>query len=375
MKLNILLNVLSVFLSILLTACVYDFKPDKIEGYENNLVVYGCITNQDEIIQVYLSRTSDLYSAEFIPETNAFVTIKDDNGNVVQLFEQEAGKYFSLEPFKGVAGTGYMLEILTNESIYKSEFVTLTEPVDIKEVSSDVVEISTTDIDRPTTACQFSISVDGAEAQQNYFRYEFVETWMVSMPYVPLFYWNGYEYIEPSLAKRCWMEKKINSFEILNLEGYGGSTVENFPIKHVLSENGRFFIKYSLNVMQFSLSEEAYLYWKIQSDNLDLNNLFAKNPYQVMGNIKNVNNPDEKVIGIFEASGVSSKRIFVDNTVITGSPAYSYCAPGNQPDRDDWILGFYGIKPQPMGPVFTVPDICVDCTLTGGNPEQPDYWE
>ena len=109
------------------------------------------------------------------------------------------------------------------------------------------------------------------------------------------------------------------------------------------------------------------------------------------GNIKNVGNPDEPVLGYFSASTIAEKRIYIDRSDLPEgvSPDRSLlfdCLNGlDSIPRDENFqsnvfrqislgkvffdfYGDFGIA----GAVLTTPE-CSDCTLQGGVVTPPDF--
>ncbi|MEQ9307728.1 MAG: DUF4249 family protein, partial [Marinoscillum sp.] len=71
--------------------------------------------------------------------------------------------------------------------------------------------------------------------------------------------------------------------------------------------------KLYVNVLQHSLNRDVYAFWKLIADQEESEStLFAVPSAQIESNIKNINNEDELVWGIFSASSVVEKSIFID---------------------------------------------------------------
>lgn len=355
-------------------SCVYEFEPELNSNYSSHLVVFASITNENKPVEVSLSRTGNFEDNFPVPEINASVFIVSDNGNEIQLYEYSDGKYKSLEPYSATEGVGYKIRIHTiGGEIYESNYEKLPDIIEVKNVGFEFVSIPTDNLDENVEACQFYVDVESSSL--NYLRFEMIETWEIKMPYIPNWYFNGVEFIEPNLPVNCWVTKKIDDVKILNTNLLGSGTFSKLPLTQVTYETNRFYIKYCLTVKQHNMSKRVYEYWKSQEENIGTNTLYSKNLFQTRGNINNVNDPDEPVIGIFEVSSVSEKHVFVDDVPASIYPGFDNCKPYNPPLDTDYMFGYYLVIIDPIGTTAVISKKCVDCTKVDGNPEKPDFWE
>ena len=121
------------------------------------------------------------------------------------------------------------------------------------------------------------------------------------------------------------------------------------------------------------MSETTYFFWKSQYDNLGNSSFYYKQPYEVIGNIKNIDNPDDIVLGIFEASGVSNMRGFVNNYSSPTGDDYTTCELRDTPSWSEELYGYFAVQEIPMGPYLVVDEYCVNCKLSGGNPVRNNF--
>jgi hypothetical protein len=160
----------------------------------------------------------------------------------------------------------------------------------------------------------------------------------------------------------------------------------DYPLHFVSTETNRLRILYSLLVKQYAISQAAYEFWKMHDDlSENAGTLFDPIPSQVTGNIYNLNDPEEPVMGYFEASGVSTRRVFVSDENLPGNvfvPSdFEFCQflvlenPGNLNSLlgQGWIYidEYYDMNILMVRLTNNVK--CFDCTLTGSN-KRPDYW-
>ena len=90
------------------------------------------------------------------------------------------------------------------------------------------------------------------------------------------------------------------------------SLIRDYPIVFVSNESARLFRKYRIKVRQFGLSDEAYFYHnQLKEITSQTGSIFDKQPFSLFGNIRNVEDPSEMVMGYFIVSGVSTRTITI----------------------------------------------------------------
>ena len=105
--------------------------------------------------------------------------------------------------------------------------------------------------------------------------------------------------------------------------------------------------------------------------------LYSKQPYQLIGNIKCISNPNETVFGIFEASAVKSKG----NTAYLPAPEGDYSCQGVDVLTGVFPQNLIGLPPgwiaaYGSSSVFLTNERCVFCKYNGGGTGiRPDYFE
>jgi hypothetical protein len=159
----------------------------------------------------------------------------------------------------------------------------------------------------------------------------------------------------------------------------------------------RLLIQYCIEIKQLSLSEKEYRFWEqMKQINETTGDIFEKQPFSVIGNIHNINDPSEPVLGYFQVSGVEHRRIYIapEDIAELNIPVYTYdcerlvVGPSNYPIpgitfdkiyKNFTDAGLYFIGPVwgPFGPpldklAFATP-VCADCTVRGSL-AKPDFW-
>jgi hypothetical protein len=336
------------------------------------------------------------------PETNATVFIMDNSQNTYNFKELLPGKYISTKEFKAESTIEYQLVINTNDGkTYNSTPTTLTQVTQIDALYPYLAEDS-------NSSPGISIYVDSFDPTGNskYYRYEYEETYEIIAPYWSsddfVITQNFYPYKHELLPKTteqltCYNTIKSNTIIQTETTNLSQDQVSQFTVRFIPKDNPIISHRYSILVKQYVQSIEAHTYYKTLNKLSSSDNVFSQNqPGFITGNIFEVDNPNEKVIGIFEVSSITSKRIFFNYTdFFVGEPLPPYfvdcrlSAPRTSPypydtDAPDFYVYIaqgtikfvkYNLEPKEgEGPYIAVTSECGDCTKLGSN-VKPDFWE
>jgi hypothetical protein len=388
-----------------LCTCIDPYSP-KLAGYDSILVVDGLITDANSSYIIKLSRT--FQDQNSIPDavSDATLFISDDAGNRSNLKNKGNGIYRtdSLE-FKGTVGRTYILHILTHGG---EEFE--SEPClmqSVPDIDSVYYEKDQKVINNGTqTQDGLSIYLDSKEGDNNqYYRWAYNETWKFKVAFP-----KKYDFILadssvvllPSFKDVCWKSRK--SDEILIHSVYAGepARIKKEPVLFIATgQSDRLQQQYSIIVSQYSISKKEYDFWNnLKQVNESGGDIFAKQPFSVISNIHNINNPKEKVLGYFQVSAVKQKIKYIrfsdiaklklpyyqspcttlekspadfqvpNGPVVTWYDVYSFFCLTSKYTFVEPI--FYPGTNQLVKMVFTMPE-CANCELTG-TPKKPDFW-
>jgi len=378
-------NILGLFYLILLFSnCVEEFNPEA-QGYENLLVVDAFLSDSDESFTVTLSRSFPIDTTQFIPESGAFVSLSSESGETHNLQETGSpGNYQTNGNIMTQVGQSYKLSIQTqNGNQYESSEVTMRKTPEIDSITFRYEEKTTAGLQ----GMQVYANTHDPANNTWYYRWEWDESWEFSMPYDSYLYWEDDMIIlRDERIYRCWKYDSSTSIDISSSKSLTEDRISDFPLIYVTTQTDRLERKYSLLVKQYGLSEESYNYWKeLQNVTENLGTLFDPQPSIIYGNIININDPNEIVLGYFDASTVSEQRIFISRKQLppgTRIPNFfSHCidsivSGGEIPAmvEDRWQLVTETINEAgfPAYLMSTVP--CIDCRLFGSN-IKPDYWD
>lgn len=111
----------------------------------------------------------------------------------------------------------------------------------------------------------------------------------------------------------CWVNNYRRNTKIISLEGNVSNQLNNETVALVRTDD-KLAIMYSCLIKQYAIDPNYYKFLEV-SDKFTDNNpkIYNVQPGFVNGNIRNLANEEEKVIGYFNAASVSSKRIFINN--------------------------------------------------------------
>ena len=381
------------------TACVEPYKMES-NTFEDAIVVEASISNELKSHSVKLTKTYRLEDSSPTIETGASVSVADDAGNNYD-YSFSDGIYRS-EPFQAVAGRTYTLIITSADGRqFCSSPETLTTATPIESVIALAME------ENGQLGVQISVNSVDPTGQSKYYRYEYQETYKVVAPfwseYVasvildddPVFSSNDIIVLSPRTyeAKTCYSTNNSTDLLITNTVGLSEDRVDNFPVRFISVDDPMLRHRYSINVLQYVQSLPAYTFYETLKElsSTGENILAQIQPGFFYGNMRSVNDSEEKVIGFFEVSSVSQRRIFFNFEDIFPDrqpPDYQYeCqsyefnselfGPGPNPGRTlrgDLITGNM-IYYSHFGAIYnTVIPECGDCTTFSSN-IIPDFWE
>jgi hypothetical protein len=372
---------------ILVTSCEDRYWPDLGDKYQNLVVVEGMVTNDPGPYTIRLSTSTAVEDPVFEPLVGYEVTINDDIGNSEFLTEVEPGYYQTAEDgIQGIIGRKYQLTVQSPEGkTYQSDFEELKSPVGIDSVFVELEyrEGSGSGIGIP--GYQFLLNTKMATADSNYFLWKLQRTYEYHADFLIYFWYDGELHIFPDTdsLQVCWTTASVNQIFTESTVGLSEPVLNNFPLNYVSFDNREFSVRYSLLVNQYTISEEAQEYWQnVNEQNTSGGELYTKMPFQVRGNLKNLNDPDEPVLGYFHAAGIDTRRIFIDRPTYPVEMRYPECEL-REPDYMEYGFMFYGFNPRDYPRYVTVntngaravPNpACVDCRENGGTIVKPEFW-
>ena len=388
--------IIMAFLVMLILGCIEEIEFET-ETFESALVIEATITNEMGVQEIVLSRTFRFEDNGPVPETGATVNILS-NGASIGFSEVEPGVYRSDGPFAAQSNIDYQLKITTSSGrSYSSTATQLTNTTQIDEVFA----MRETNDDGVNGMSIYVNSFD-PDGNSKYYRYEYEETYKIVAPKYrteDLFVYEPdsclVELVDRPVEQRvCYNTENSVNLNLINTNPFSEDRVSNHLVRFISSENYIISYRYSILVRQYIQSREAYTYFETLNEFTGEGSLFSQTqPGFFNGNISSNTNSDEKVIGFFDVSSVSEKRIFFNyQDFYINEPLPPYASSCGEVAPEQFTLGGCGslivdllnnrIKylelndpPGPgEGPYLVVPRPCGDCTALGSS-TIPDFWE
>lgn len=282
---------------------------------------------------------------------------------------------------------------------YESRAETLTTVNTIEDVTATVENVD------GQRGVQITVKNFDPTNSSKYYRYEYEETYKIIAPYWTFFKaervpaqpgepHDGIAVIPrgPTESKTCF--KTVVSNDIIQTSTTALSEDRvNFPLRFISDQNAIISHRYSILVRQYIQNLASYTFYKTLKELSGQGSILSQNqPGFFYGNIRAVENPVEKVIGFFDVSSVSSKRIYFNYAdLFPGEPlppyftdctpeAFKFCFSTTDMEcRGAILLSFIGLHTMLYldddNVYYTlVPPPCGDCNYVGSN-EIPAFWQ
>jgi hypothetical protein len=330
-------------------SCIDPFIPN-IKGSKSLLVVEGLITNLNSSYTIKLHRTTTDESStpQGVPDANVYIV--DGDGIKTHLQNYGTGNYKTDSTlFTGIVGKKYTLQILTSDGKeYKSEESTMIPVAGIDSVYYEKGEQISNTQGELLTGIKILLNSADATGMNRYFRWTFEEVWKLLMPFPQQYIYHhikdstfSFESV-PVVKDLCWKRNQSTEISINSIIPGGADYINKQLIQFIAPvKSDRLTKQYSILIKQYSVSEKEYDFWsnlkKVSEAGGDI---FGSQPYKVISNIHNVNDINEMVLGYFEVSAVSQKRIYITAHELDklDLPHYSTDCVEIAKSPDDWPL-------------------------------------
>ncbi|MBC7570624.1 MAG: DUF4249 domain-containing protein [Spirosoma sp.] len=343
----------------LLLSCV-DPEAILLRGTVDIVVVDGTITDLAEPQTVRLNRSkADPVTGLFgtTPLTKAVMQLVIDSSETVDFHETIDGTYQLPTGFRGRVGHAYQLRFTLAEGrqyVSTQQVMPTVPPIDKVESRFNLSSLPPDRFKGYTSAHDLFITTKDPTSEANNYRWEWKlwqkQTWCRScvkgvysvFKVVPQEYYRGYAFVTGTdLYENCFTPRpgpqlgllapdvpdgdwfydyicRTSCWEII--QGYdlnifadtytNGNLIEDRRIAQVpyyTSEAGL------VDIRQSSLTEDAYRYYKLFQDQTTNNGGIADTPPAApSGNVRNITDNRENVVGYFTASAVSLSHYWLD---------------------------------------------------------------
>jgi hypothetical protein len=379
----------AVVVSVCFSSCTEPFSPEP-QGSRSLLVVEGHISDNAEPNTIRLSRAQPLNSNGSAPESGAFVSVSNREGTIFDFSEMAPGVYQS-DPacFTGQPGVSYQLHIETIDgSQYRSDEVALKPTPAIDSVYFERERRFTDLTGEELDGIKILVDTHDENNGTRYYRYEWVATYQIKVPFPSQ--WElapDGSFALVDYYSICYNSDTSKNILTTNTLQLGEDRLTAFELNYINTISYRLRTMYSINIRQYALDDRGYIYWnQLNKNSENLGTLFDPTPYPIIGNVRNTNDSDEAVLGYFDASTVSEKRLYITREELDELALMYPTNPcvleadtvkGGYDEmvlRLSWGQRIITIPGFGSGALIMGPPECSDCRLLG-DAEVPDFWE
>ncbi|HZY81229.1 MAG TPA: DUF4249 domain-containing protein [Cyclobacteriaceae bacterium] len=379
MKFSRLTKYFSFVLVLIAAGCLDPYTPPDSVLQKEFLVVDGFVNTGSRSAEVKLSRAVPLSSENVHnPVTKATVQLESGDGLIIPLPETLPGVYYA-GPINVFNGKTYQLRIFTPGNEYVSDVVEMKKSPVLDSVTWRAD-------DRGITIYVDSHDVTGST---KYYQWNFSETWEYTAQEYSQFIWDKARFE----MKRRTFEQDINlcygsatSTRVLISSTTSNSqdVVSDFNLAFIPKGSPKVTRLYSILVQQRAMDDDAYAFWKaLQRTTENVGGLFDALPSEITGNVTNVKNAGEKVLGYFTGGEVQEKRIYIYRDEVPEALRITPKITCNidsiliptlaDYDKTDLnVIRGWG-APATVG-YLTTSAVCVDCRVQGGVLKKPSFW-
>lgn len=375
--------------------CIYDFSPEELDIDMENMefiVIDGDITPGDYThVKIYKSVPLESEGQmEYISNANVWV----ENGagerwNGTLNYDYSSGQYVGFEYLINTTGLPLDGEYklcadISGRGIYESELL----PVMI----TPQIDSITFSIGADSTELYIEATTHFDSDEPLYCKWDYDSDWEFKTYHRPELSYSkvmGMHYLTPEEKQQmyyCWGKESSTDVYIASSEKLSENILYKQRLNTINYKDNKLNSLYSTLVTQRRLSKDGYIYWNnIKKSSSQMGGIFSPQPSEVRGNITNLSNPQEKVLGFISVATTVSKRLYITRMEagIYDSNPNGICNPVLY-GIDYWSI-VVGAGLLPIDYLTTesgMPDFrnafwatgrCVDCRLEGSK-QKPSYW-
>ncbi|HEY5744542.1 MAG TPA: DUF4249 domain-containing protein [Chryseolinea sp.] len=371
-------------MTMIVSGCLEPYAPPDASTAVDILVVEGFLDQGRSSASVRLTRAVALASTEKpTPEVNAKVTIEESDGPTITLTADTIAGSYIANDLTINPGKPYRLHITTRQgSEYLSDYENVYHTPDIDSVTWHGTAAGTT----------VYASTHDATGNARYYLWDYVETYEYRSAYAPGYQIQKGEIVqlhEDEYVNRCWATKSATSILLHSTKNLGVDAMLDYPLVFMPLRSIKLSIRYSILVKLKVVSEQHYAFWQqLKNTTENIGGLFDPMPSQVVGNVHNIRDAREPVLGYFGAGELREKRIFIKHDELPEelqrvTPKPQGCEIDTVllglikalPDNTFLIYPVGGNGPGTAGGYTTAMPICMDCRVQGGVTKRPDFWD
>ena len=289
--------------------CVEEI-PFKTQTGDDLLVVNGGFNDPEEAPEIILQKTA-AYGSPPRSVLGATITVKNSIGETASYNEKGDGKYvLESKILRGVAGESYAVEIvLPNGKVYESEPEVMPASVKPDSIFWDFGTETVTNQGGSKTIDVVNLFVSTAlkaEGKEAFLRWRMDD----AFEFTTLTECNPFKTVET-----CYFSKQINPQQIQVISSKDAAVARTNKTcigYEPIAPAYTFLDRHYFTLYQHAISNRAFDYWqKVNTIANQNGSIFDKVPAAIKGNMFNKNDKKEQVLGYFEVSSMSIKRLFI----------------------------------------------------------------
>ena len=373
-------------------SCVYDYTPQDrdIEGLDRPLVVIDGDIIVGGITNVHIKLTEQLLEEELEVPLGASVWVESEAGEILNgtPVEGNPNKFEVNTSELELSGRYRLVASIPGRGEYVSSFkgVLVSPPIDSITYS----------IPDDRSYARIEVTTHNNSTDELLFcKWTYSENWESNSYYravlgYDIMYSNMVQLTEAEIDRRtyCFSEAESVGTYIANTEKLTENLIYKFVVNDIPNTDSRLTGLYAITVRQTALDKEAYEYWKnVRTNSTELGGLFSPQPSEIIGNVKNVIDLQETVLGYVNVTTQQSRRVFFNwaEKEIFITDCHIAEVPNKTGDasiNNVWNLYYRnGYRPvsYPMDEMgagsiaYWAAEKCVDCR-SYSNSTKPDFW-
>ena len=315
-------------------SCIEPVQPE-FQYIENVLFVEGLASTAEGTSFVSIRQASTefgIYQTSFLE--GASVRVENIDNGVQTTFSEDLESYVAPTDFVVNPGESYKLIVnLPDGRRIESNAESTADAVEINDVQINYESELYFDEELERNIPGHQMRVDFLDpvnvSNYYYFTYRLLEDLKFcercydgilrdGSCYRPPGFRNFPDYYDYQCDSECWKIRFPESIILYDDQLSDGLTIENFYVDNLpLYTRTDALVELQL----WTLSEEAYRYYKVLKDLVDNNIGFnAPPPAPLVGNMRNVLNDEDFVFGRFSVAAASTAAVFIERETLTDLP-------------------------------------------------------
>ncbi len=376
-----------------LMCCKKPYNPPATSTSKSYLIVEGFINTGNDSTVIKLSRTvrlTDKITSN--PVLNATVTVEGEQGGTYPLYDIFGnGHYNSVNSLNLLTSQRYRVRIVPAEGgQYVSDFVEVKPTPPIDSIGYNIKD----------TTVNLYVNAHDATNKTRFYLWDYDEAWIFHAKYASIYVLDqSTNTMVPrtrnQMVYSCFANDQSVNIISTSTQKLSKDEVFQGPLTAIALSSEKMESKYSILVRQYALTQGAYNFYQNMKKNTEqLGSIFDAQPSEISGNIHNLANPTEPVVGYMSATNVQSKRIFINHADLPGNvlPIYPYSCEqdtalysdrsGTNQVQNVLInppIDYFATSAltAPGGPIIGFlysTRVCVDCTIRG-RVDTPAFWK